>query len=40
MTHSMTTEASDEIYKWLFKRAERDGKTVEQVVVKILEMSV
>ncbi len=40
MTHSMTTEVSDEIYKWLFERAKREQKTIEQVVVEILEMSV
>lgn len=39
-THTLVIEVPDEIYQRLVERAEREGKTVEQVAVEIIEMSI
>lgn len=39
-TRTLVIEVSDEVYQWLVERAEREGKTAEQVVAEIIEMSV
>ncbi len=39
-THTLVLEVPDELYQWLVEIAEREGKTVEQVAVEIIEMSV
>ncbi|MCA1639944.1 MAG: hypothetical protein LC768_16725 [Acidobacteria bacterium] len=39
-TRTLVIEVPDEIYQRLVERAERERKTVEQVVVEIIEMSV
>ena len=38
-THMLVLEVPDELYQWLVEIAESEGKTVEQVAVELLEMS-
>ena len=39
-TRTLVIEVSDEIYQWLVERAKSEGKTAEQIVAEIIEMSV
>ncbi len=39
-THTLILEVPDELYQWLIEKAGREAKTVEQVAIEILGMSV
>ncbi len=39
-TFTLVLEVPDDLYQWLVKIAEREGKTVKQVAIEILEISV
>ena len=38
-THTLVIQVPDELYQRLVEIAEREGKTVEQIVIELLEMS-